>query len=96
MGDLPASSPACSGPAPWLTRPAINLEATDPKATWLSLDRPYDCAIDVLPGTSLPKGPLYSLSGQEWEAMEEYIWKSLAAGIIRLSLSPAGAGFFFV
>ena len=28
--------------------------------------------------------------------MEEYIWSSLAAGIIRPSSSPAGAGFFFV
>lgn len=28
--------------------------------------------------------------------MEEYIWDSLAADIIRPSSSPVGAGFFFV
>uniref|UniRef100_A0A9J7XNI1 ribonuclease H n=1 Tax=Cyprinus carpio carpio TaxID=630221 RepID=A0A9J7XNI1_CYPCA len=57
---------------------------------------PYDCAIDLLPGTSPPKGHLYSLSGPEREAMERYIRDSLVAGIIRPSSSPAGAGFFFV
>ncbi len=57
---------------------------------------PYDCAIDLLPGTSPPKGKLYSLSAPEREAMEKYISDSLAAKIIRPSSSPAGAGFFFV
>ena len=58
--------------------------------------RPYDCAIELLPGTSPPKGRLYSLSPSEREAMNRYISDSLAAGIIRPSSSPAGAGFFFV
>uniref|UniRef100_A0A8C4DQ98 ribonuclease H n=1 Tax=Dicentrarchus labrax TaxID=13489 RepID=A0A8C4DQ98_DICLA len=66
------------------------------KATSLPPHRPYDCAIDLLPGTSPPKGRLYSLSAPERKAMEEYIQDSLAAGIIRPSSSPAGAGFFFV
>ncbi|KAI3351084.1 hypothetical protein L3Q82_005649 [Scortum barcoo] len=43
-----------------------------------------------------PRGRLYSLSAPEREAMEAYINDSLAAGIIRPSSSPAGAGFFFV
>ncbi len=58
--------------------------------------RPYDCAIELLPGTSPPKGKLYSLSAPEREAMEKYISDSLASGFIRPSSSPAGAGFFFV
>ncbi|KAF7648310.1 hypothetical protein LDENG_00158670, partial [Lucifuga dentata] len=66
------------------------------KALSLPPHRPYDCAIDLLPGTSPPKGRLYSLSAPEREAMETYINDSLAAGIIRPSSSPAGAGFFFV
>ncbi len=57
---------------------------------------PYDCAIDLLPGSSPPKGKLYSLSAPEREAMEKYISDSLAAKIIRPSSSPARAGFFFV
>lgn len=66
------------------------------RAASLPPHRPYDCAIDLLPGTSPPKGKLYSLSIPEREAMEKYISDSLAAKIIRPSSSPAGAGFFFV
>lgn len=55
---------------------------------------PYDCAINLLPGTFPPKGRLYSLSKPEHEAMEDYINNSLAAGIIRPS-SSQGASFFF-
>uniref|UniRef100_A0A8C1LRZ5 Gypsy retrotransposon integrase-like protein 1 n=1 Tax=Cyprinus carpio TaxID=7962 RepID=A0A8C1LRZ5_CYPCA len=66
------------------------------RASSLPPHRPYDCAIDLLPGTSPPRGRLYSLSGPEREAMEKYINDSQVAGIIRPSSSPAGAGFFFV
>ncbi len=66
------------------------------RASSLPPHRPYDCAIDLLPGTSPPKGCLYSLSRPEREAMERYIQDSLVAGIIHPSSSPAGAGFFFV
>ncbi len=55
-----------------------------------------DCAIELVPGMSPPKGRLYSLSVPEREAMEKYISDSLTAGIICPSSSPAGAGFFFV
>jgi len=66
------------------------------KVTSLPPHRPYDCAIDLHPGTSPPRGRLYSLSAPERVAMETYINNSLAAGIVRPSSSPAGAGFFFV
>ncbi len=66
------------------------------RASSLPPHRPYDCAIDLLPGTSPPKGRLYSLSGLEMEVMNKYVQDSLAAGIIRPSSSPAGAGFLFV
>lgn len=58
--------------------------------------RPYDCAIDLLPGAPLPTKRLYNLSKPEREAMEKYINDSLSAGLIRPSSSPVGAGFFFV
>ncbi len=66
------------------------------RAASLPPHRPYDCAIDLVPGMSPPKGRLYSLSVTEREAMEKYISDSLTAGFIRPSSSPAGAGFFFV
>ncbi len=65
------------------------------RAASLLPHRPYDCAIDLLPGTSPPKGRLYSLSAPEREAMEKYISDSVAAKLIRPS-SPAGAGLFFI
>ena len=66
------------------------------KATSLPPHRPYDCSINLLPGSTPPKGRIYSLAPPEREAMDKYISESLAAGIIRPSSSPAGAGLFFV
>ncbi len=64
------------------------------RAASLPPHRPYDCAIDLVPGMSPPKGRLYSLSVPEREAMEKYISDSLTAGFIRPSSSPAGQDFF--
>ena len=66
------------------------------RATSLPPHRAYDCAIDLLADTSPPRGRLFSLSAPERLAMEKCIGESLAAGLIRPSSSPAGAGFFFV
>lgn len=66
------------------------------RASTLPPHRPYDCGINLHPGTTPPRGSLYSLSGPEHKAMREYIKESLANGFIRPSTSPAGAGFFFV
>ncbi len=66
------------------------------RATSPSPHRPFDCAIDLLPGTSPPWGRLFSLSGPEREAMDTYIQESIKAGLIRHSSSPACAGFFVV
>ena len=66
------------------------------RAASLPPHRPYDCAINLLPGTSPPKGRLFSLSAPKRATMEKYLSESLVADIIRPSSSPAGAGFFFV
>ena len=66
------------------------------RATCLPPHRPYDCAIDLPQTRDYPRGPLFSLSQPETEAMEKYLGEALTAGIIRPSSSPAGAGFFFV
>lgn len=53
------------------------------RATVLPPHRPYDCAIDLLPGTTPPRGSIYSISGPERETMDKYLNESLAAGLIR-------------
>lgn len=66
------------------------------RATSLPPHRPYDCSIELLPGTTTPRGRLFSLSAPERKALEEYLSESLNTGTIVPSSSPAGAGFFFV
>uniref|UniRef100_A0A8C2WB23 Gypsy retrotransposon integrase-like protein 1 n=1 Tax=Cyclopterus lumpus TaxID=8103 RepID=A0A8C2WB23_CYCLU len=66
------------------------------RAQSLPPHRPYDCAIDLRPGASLPSSRLYSLSIPEKASMDEYISESVAAGLIRPSSSPVAAGFFFL
>ncbi|KAI2650571.1 Transposon Tf2-9 polyprotein [Labeo rohita] len=66
------------------------------KATQLPPHRPSDCAIELLPGTTPPKGRIFPLSQPESEAMKNYIEEELSKGFIRPSTSPAAAGFFFV
>ncbi|KAK3575091.1 hypothetical protein QTP86_020705 [Hemibagrus guttatus] len=66
------------------------------KASKLPPHRPWDCAIDLIPGEPVPKGQIYSLSIPEEKAMEEYIQEALAQGYIRPSTSPAASSFFFV
>ncbi|XP_053499602.1 uncharacterized protein LOC128619445 [Ictalurus furcatus] len=66
------------------------------KASGLPPHRDYDCAIDLLPGTTPPRGRVYPLTVTEQKAMEEYIQEALHQGYIRPSTSPASAGFFFV
>lgn len=58
--------------------------------------RPYDCSIEIIEGSKYPKGRIYNLSAPERQAMKDYLTESLAKGHIRPSVSPMGAGFFFV
>lgn len=66
------------------------------KASQLPAHRSVDCAIDLMPGATPPKGRIFPLSQPESEAMKTYIEEELAKGFIRPSTSPASAGFFFV
>ncbi|KAK3533738.1 hypothetical protein QTP70_025055 [Hemibagrus guttatus] len=69
---------------------------SEERAARLPVHQPWDCAINLLPNASPPRGWVYPLSLPESKAMEEYIETTLAAGHIRPSTSPAAAGFFFV
>ncbi|KAK3569743.1 hypothetical protein QTP86_004065 [Hemibagrus guttatus] len=66
------------------------------RAARLPAHQPWDCAIDLLPNASPPRGRVYPLLLPESKTMEEYIETALAAGHIRPSTSPAAASFFFV
>ncbi len=66
------------------------------RAAKLPPHRPWDCAIDLLPGESVPRGKIYPLSIPEQKAMEEYIEEALRQGYICPSTSPAASSFFFV
>lgn len=66
------------------------------KASGLPPHRPYDCTIDLLPGTTPARGRIYPLSSTEHNAMEEYMQEALQQEYIEPSTSPASAGFFFV
>ncbi len=50
------------------------------RASKLPPHRPWDCAIDRLPGESVPRGRIYPLSIPEQKAMEEYIEEALQQG----------------
>ncbi|KAL0167476.1 hypothetical protein M9458_035698, partial [Cirrhinus mrigala] len=63
-------------------------------ATQLPPHRPWDCAIDLLPGAQLPKKLVYPLSIPEHQALEEYIKEALQQGFIQPSTSPAASSFF--
>ncbi len=66
------------------------------KASQLPPHRSSDCSIELLPGTTPPKGRSFPLSQPESKAMKAYIEEELTKGFIRPSTSPASAGFFFV
>ncbi|KAK3519788.1 hypothetical protein QTP70_004957 [Hemibagrus guttatus] len=69
---------------------------SEERAAHLPSHQTWNCAIDLLPNASPPRGRVYPLSLPEAKAMEDYIEAALAAGHIRPSTSPAAAGFFFI
>ncbi|KAL0151898.1 hypothetical protein M9458_052790 [Cirrhinus mrigala] len=68
---------------------------TKQAATLLPPHRPWDCAIDLLPGAQLPKGRVYPLSIPECQEME-YIKEASQQGFIQPSTTLAASSFFFV
>ena len=62
-------------------------------ATSLPLYRPFDCCIDLLPGSSPPRGRHYSRSAPEREAMQTYIHSTLKAEVVWKSPFLLGQDF---
>lgn len=65
------------------------------RASQLPPHRPWDCAIDILPGEPVPRGKMYPLSIPKQNAMEQYIEEALQQGYIHPSTSSAASRFFF-
>jgi hypothetical protein len=66
------------------------------EASKLPEHRPYDHRIPLEEGTSLPYGPIYSLSPVELDTLRKYIEENLSRGFIRHSKSPCGTPILFV
>ncbi|KAI3366209.1 hypothetical protein L3Q82_010033 [Scortum barcoo] len=104
LGEVPESKDPAPGHSDYPDRVAkvpscyhdIKEVFSKSRATSLPPHRESDYAIDLIPGAPIPKACLYSISGHERKAMDQYIVESLKSGIVRPSSSPAGAGFFFV
>uniref|UniRef100_A0A9J8BWS8 Reverse transcriptase/retrotransposon-derived protein RNase H-like domain-containing protein n=1 Tax=Cyprinus carpio carpio TaxID=630221 RepID=A0A9J8BWS8_CYPCA len=60
------------------------------RADSLPPHRPYDCAIELLPGTSPPKGKLYSLSIPETAAMEKCVFHAQSVSFLGHIISTEG------
>ncbi|KAI2665857.1 Transposon Tf2-6 polyprotein [Labeo rohita] len=90
-----SSTPASRSPVPTMYQDLLEAFSRT-KATQLPPQRPGDCAIDLVPGATPPRGRIFPLSQAESEVMNTYIQEELAKGFITPSTSPASAGFFFV
>jgi hypothetical protein len=66
------------------------------RADRLPANRETDYSIDLRLGTDPPFQRLYRLSPTEQKALSEFITEGLEKGIIRESVSPAGAPILFV
>ncbi|KAL0173510.1 hypothetical protein M9458_029478, partial [Cirrhinus mrigala] len=64
-------------------------------ATHLPPHRPWDCALELLPGAQLSKGRVYPLSIPERQAMV-YIEEALSQGFIQPSTLLVTSSFFFM
>jgi len=58
--------------------------------------KPWDHAIDLIPGADLPRSRTFPLSPAEQRELDEFLRENLANGRIQPSKSPVGAPVFFV
>src|SRR3954468_21040927 len=88
MEELRSRLPSCYHQFQKLFKPRIAVE--------LPMHSSYNHAINLLPGTAPPWGPVYSLSKIELTALREYLETMLTSGKIRPSTSSVGAPILFV
>jgi len=76
--------------------PLLKLAFEKKEADKLPKHREYDMSIDIIPGSQLYYGPIYSMTVEEIKTLKEYIEENLKKKFIRKSKSPAGAPVLFV
>src|SRR6266436_8705560 len=62
----------------------------------LPLQKAWDHAIDLTPGTELPCSWMFPLSPAEQKELDNFLWENLVNGRIHPSKSPMGAPVFFI
>ena len=58
--------------------------------------RPWDHAIDLVPGSKLMDCKLYPLYGEQQQALDKFLKENLETGRIHPSKSPMASPFFIV
>ncbi|KAK3544610.1 hypothetical protein QTP86_017724, partial [Hemibagrus guttatus] len=90
-GELVRWSPTCKERCLWDQEYTEFWEVfSKEKAARLPAHQPWDCAINLLPNASPPRGQVYPLSLPESKAMEEYIETALAAVDFLTDLPDSG------
>ena len=62
----------------------------------LPMNRKFDCAIDLIPGSKLPYGPIYKTTLEESRLIKEFLDENLSKGFIRHSISTISSPGFLV
>jgi len=62
----------------------------------LSEHRPYNCKIDLQEGSTAPCGPIYPLSEEEHQTLQEWLTEMERTRKIKRSMSPAGLPILLV
>jgi len=76
--------------------PSLKQAFEKSEADKLPPHRSYDMSIELIPGSQLFYGPIYSVTNTEMGELKKYIKENLQKGFIRKSNSPAGAPILFV
>src|SRR5258708_30075135 len=60
------------------------------------LQKAWDHAIDLTPGTELPCSWMFPLSPAEQKELDDFLWENLVNGCIHPSKSPIASPVFFI
>jgi hypothetical protein len=91
----PATSSVSTNHLPSAYAEFANVFSKDGAET-LPEHRKFDISIDLIPGATVPWGPIYNLTEPELATLRDYLSENLKRGFIRPSKSSAGVPILFV